>query len=170
MIAAGQGGHIVATASMAGIAPGWLPVHAPYSSAKAGVIGLMMNLALELEQHDIRTTSYCPGAVASGMKFNNEFYRPDRFGGPKEDGEIKIKSTSTIHTDLRFYRPRDVAPIVLNAVRNNRPLVFDHAEQREHFIRTYSSVVEACYDDIEAWEREHGQPEVNPHGPELRDF
>ena len=35
MIAAG-GGHICATASMAGLLPGWIPVHVPYSAAKAG--------------------------------------------------------------------------------------------------------------------------------------
>ena len=62
MIAAG-GGHICATASMAGLLPGWIPVHVPYSAAKAGIIGLMMNLALEMKEHNIYTTSYCPGGV-----------------------------------------------------------------------------------------------------------
>jgi hypothetical protein len=57
--------------------------------------------------------------------------------------------------------------MVLRAVRNNRPFVFDHAEQRRFFRETYSSVVEACYDDIDAWEREHGTPEANPQGPML---
>jgi hypothetical protein len=45
--------------------------------------------------------------------------------------------------------------------------VFDHAEQRKNFRETYSSVVEACYDDIDAWEREHGVPAANPHGAKL---
>ena len=56
---------------------------------------------------------------------------------------------------------------VLDAVKNNRAFVFDHPEQRIHFRETYSGIVEACYDDIDAWEREHGTPESNPHGAKL---
>lgn len=165
MIAAG-GGHICATASMAGLLPGWIPVHAPYSAAKAGIIGLMMNVALELKEHNVFTTSYCPGGVATGMKANNATYRPARFGGPGQ-GEVAITEASKEHTSMNFYTPDAIAPIVLNAVRNNRPFVFDHAEQRRNFRETYSSVVEACYDDIDAWEREHGLPAANPHGAKL---
>ena len=62
---AAREGHVVATASMAGLLPGWIPVHVPYSAAKAGIIGLMMNLALEMEDYNVHTTSYCPGGVAT---------------------------------------------------------------------------------------------------------
>lgn len=163
---AAREGHIIATASMAGLLPGWIPVHAPYSAAKAGIIGLMMNLALELREFNIHTTSYCPGGVASGMKENNARYRPARFGGPAQ-GAVHITEASKGHTSMNFYTPAAIAPMVLNAVRNNRPFVFDHPEQRRFFRETYSNVVEACYDDIDAWEREHGKPEVNPTGARL---
>ena len=53
---------------------------------------------------------------------------------------------------MAFYKPESIAPIVLNAVRNNRPFVFDHADQRRFFRETYADVVEACYDDIDAYE------------------
>jgi NAD(P)-dependent dehydrogenase (short-subunit alcohol dehydrogenase family) len=152
-------GHIVATASMAGLLPGWIPVHVPYSAAKMGIIGFMMNVALELKEFNIHTTSYCPGGVATGMKVNNPRYRPARFGGPKT-GEVNIPEASFKDNPLAFYSPDGIAPIVLRAVRNNRPFVFDHADQRRLFRETYSSVVEACYDDIEAYEREVGKPMV----------
>lgn len=160
-------GHLCATASIAGLLPGWVPHHAPYSAAKAGIIGLMLNLGLELKEYNIHTTTYCPGGVATGMKDNNARYRPARFGGPGE-GEVHIgESNEEAQSSLKFYLPEAVAPIVLNAVRNNRPFAFDHAEQRRLFRETYSSVVEACYDDIEVWEKEHGLPEANPHGARL---
>lgn len=168
MIAAG-GGHLCATASMAGLLPGWIPAHVPYSAAKAGIIALMMNLQLEVRKHHVFTTSYCPGAVASGMKDNNGRYRPARFGGPAKEAALQFAGGDTTHSDLRFYRPEDIAPIVLNAVRKNRPFVFDHADQRRFFRQTYSDVVEACYDDIAAWEQEHGIPEGNPTGASLID-
>ena len=166
MIAAG-GGHICATASMAGLLPGWIPAHVPYSAAKAGIIALMMNLQMEIREHQVFTTSYCPGAVATGMKDNNGRYRPERFGGPEPVTSVQFSTSDTTHSDLRFYKPRDIAPIVLNAVENNRPFVFDHADQRRLFRETYASVVEACYDDIEAWEDSHGIPESNPTGASL---
>lgn len=168
MITAGQGGHICATSSMAGLLPGWIPVHTPYSAAKAGIIGLMMNLAMELKRHDIFTTSYCPGAVASGMKDNNGSYRPQRYGGPEEKASVTFATKDTTHSALAFYRPEDIAPMVLNAVRHNRPFIFDHADQRRFFRETYSAVVEACYDDSDAWEAEHGTPEPNPTGASLQ--
>ena len=165
MIAAG-GGHVCATASMAGLLPGWIPVHVPYSAAKAGIIGFTMNLGLEMREHNVFTTSYCPGGVASGMKANNATYRPQKFGGPGE-GEVVITEASKEHTSMAFFAPEDVAPMVLDAVRNNRSFAFDHPEQRAEFRRTYAQVVEACYDATEAWEAEHGRPEANPHGASL---
>jgi NAD(P)-dependent dehydrogenase (short-subunit alcohol dehydrogenase family) len=166
MVAAG-GGHICATASMAGLLPGWLPEHVPYSAAKAGIIGMMMNLALELKPHNVFTTSYCPGGVASGMKANNGAYRPARFGGPEDVAEVQFTGNSTTHSALAFYHPEDVAPMVLDAVRHNRSFAFDHADQRRFFRETYAQVVEACYDASEAWEREHGLPPANPTGADL---
>jgi hypothetical protein len=93
-------------------------------------------------------------------------YRPARFGGPGQ-GEVHVGDESAQVSGLTFFSPEAVAPMVLQAVRNNRPFVFDHPEQRIHFRETYSSVVEACYDDAEAWEREHGVPDANPHGAKL---
>jgi len=167
MIAA-TGGHICATASIAGLMPGWIPQHTPYSAAKAGVIGLMMNVQIELQQYNIHTTSYCPGGVATGMRVNNARYRPARYGGAGEQ-EVHLGEENRGQSSLRFYHPEDVAPMVLNAVRNNRPFVFDHPDQQPLFRQTYAGIVDACYEDAAKWFREHGEPPVNPHGADLVD-
>ena len=168
MIAAG-GGHICATASMAGLLPGWMPVHVPYSAAKMGIIGMMMNLGIEMRPHNVFTTSYCPGGVASGMKANNGAYRPKKFGGPEPVAEVQFAGGDKTHASMAFYRPEDIAPIVLNAVKRNRSFAFDHAEQRALFAQTYASIVEACYDDLDEWQREYGVPTGNPYGADLID-
>jgi NAD(P)-dependent dehydrogenase (short-subunit alcohol dehydrogenase family) len=160
-------GHICATASMAGLLPGWIPEHVPYSAAKAGIIGMMMNLALELKPYNIHTTSYCPGGVASGMKVNNGRYRPDRFGGPIAVAEVHFTGNSNVHSGPKFFHPEAVAPMVLDGVRNNQAFVFDHPDQRRLFRETYADVVEACYDLADAWEQTHGLPPANPTGAEL---
>ena len=165
MMEAGEG-HICATASMAGLLPGWIPSHVPYSAAKAGIIGLMMNVALELKPYNIHTTSYCPGGVASQMKANNARYRPEKFGGPGE-GEVHVGEVNHEQTSLAFFHPSAVAPMVLDAVTHNRAFVFDHPEQRDLFRQTYADVVEQCYDAADAWERDHGRPAANPTGAKL---
>lgn len=147
MIEAG-GGHICATASTAGLLPGWIPVHVPYSAAKMGVIGLMMNLALEMKQFNVGTTIYCPGGVVTGMKENNSRYRPARFGGPSESA-VHIPDDSFKGKQIVFLTPDEIAPLVLRAVRHNRPFVFDHPEQLANFRETYASIVEACYIEAE---------------------
>lgn len=159
-------GHICATSSMAGLLPGWIINHVPYSAAKAGIIGLMMNLAMELKPYNIHTTSYCPGGVASGMKANNGRYRPDRFGGPEAAADVQFHGEEG-HSALDFFHPEDVAPMVLDAVRANRAFVFDHPEQRQFFRETYADVVESCYDAADAWEARRGRPNANPLGADL---
>jgi NAD(P)-dependent dehydrogenase (short-subunit alcohol dehydrogenase family) len=158
MVAAGEG-HVIATSSMAGLLPGWVPVHTVYSAAKMGIIGLMMNLALEMKQHGVNFTTYCPGGVETGMGSRNSQYRPARFGGPSE-AKVHVPKASFKGNPIPMYPPDSIAPIVMRAVRNNRPFVFDHAEQRRDFRETYAKIIEACYDDIEAYEQEHGMPPV----------
>ncbi|NBN89737.1 MAG: SDR family oxidoreductase [Actinobacteria bacterium] len=65
MIAAGNGGCIVGTASVAGVMGGLGP-HA-YAMAKAGVIGLARSAASELAGHRIRSNSIAPGSIPTGM-------------------------------------------------------------------------------------------------------
>jgi NAD(P)-dependent dehydrogenase (short-subunit alcohol dehydrogenase family) len=154
MIEAG-GGHITATASMAGLVPTLVPVHSAYSAAKMGVIGFIRNMQLEVEQHGVSTTIYCPGGVLNGMRDHNAKYRPERFGGPSDE-RMQVPHASFKDNRLRFYTPDEVAPLVLRAVQRNRPFVFDHSEQRAAFREQYADLVEACFDDVDQWEQEHG--------------
>lgn len=151
MIAANEG-HVVATASIAGMLPAWIPYHAPYSAAKMGIIGMMLNISIELREHNIFTTTYCPGGVATGLKDNNERYRPARFGGPGP-GPMRMPHGSGPE-NLTFLQPEAIAPMVLRAIRNNRRIVFDHSEQRQLWIETYQSIVLEAFDDVLQYEQE----------------
>jgi NAD(P)-dependent dehydrogenase (short-subunit alcohol dehydrogenase family) len=154
MIAAKQG-HIVATASMAGMLPAWIPYHAPYSAAKMGIIGMMLNLSIELGEHNIYTTTYCPGGVATGMKDNNERYRPARFGGPGP-GPVRVPEGFMHENITTFLPPSVIAPMVLRAIKNNRRIVFDHSDQRKVWIDTYQRIVLEAFDDVLKYEQETG--------------
>jgi meso-butanediol dehydrogenase/(S,S)-butanediol dehydrogenase/diacetyl reductase len=67
MIAAGRGGAIVNTASMAG-KRGAAPFLAHYVASKFAVVGLTQAMAAELAPHGIRVNCVCPGYVATGMQ------------------------------------------------------------------------------------------------------
>ena len=64
-----QGGAIVNVASIAarkGIPPGAEGSSGPYAVAKAGVMALTRQLALELGPHGVRANCVAPGVIASG--------------------------------------------------------------------------------------------------------
>jgi NAD(P)-dependent dehydrogenase (short-subunit alcohol dehydrogenase family) len=65
LIAQGEGGAIITTASIAGLVGGGGPV--PYSAAKAAMISLTRSAAVELAPHNIRVNSVCPGAILTGI-------------------------------------------------------------------------------------------------------
>ena len=70
----GQGGVILATASIAGMVGGAGP-HA-YSAAKAAVINLIENVAAELGPHRIRVVGIAPGVISTPLLHRG---KPERY-------------------------------------------------------------------------------------------
>jgi NAD(P)-dependent dehydrogenase (short-subunit alcohol dehydrogenase family) len=65
MVAAGQGGSIICTASVAGLRSG---AGGPaYSASKAGVINLVAVSAQQLCESGVRVNALCPGLTETGM-------------------------------------------------------------------------------------------------------
>ena len=75
MIAAGRGGAIVNTASVAGLTGGGGPQ--AYSATKAGVISLTQSTAVELAEHRIRVNAICPGAIYTDLLHRGKPERTD---------------------------------------------------------------------------------------------
>ena len=147
-------GHFFATSSTAGLMPSWIPYHAPYSGAKLGVVGLMLNLVTEARDNNVGATVLCPGGVLSGMKENNAKYRPARFGGPGE-GEVKVPA-NLAHKggDIHFRPAEEVGDLVVKAVKDNRPMIVSDGAMRKIFRETYVKLVEEAFDYIDAFEKE----------------
>lgn len=148
---ASRDGHVFATASSAGLLPSMVPYHAPYSAAKLGVIGMMLNLRIEAAEYGVGCTVLCPGGVESGMKDNNARYRPDRFGGPGEGG-VTLPEGFFQQVKLQFRPAEEVARMCLQAVCNDRPLVITDGAMRSVFQETYVDMVMSAFDDVDAFD------------------
>jgi len=87
-------GHIVNTASMAGLVPS--PGSASYTATKHAVAALSMVLRLEAERHNVQVSVLCPGAIRTPILAGGEFGRVSGFS----DEEL-----------LKFWEPfRPMAP------------------------------------------------------------
>jgi NAD(P)-dependent dehydrogenase (short-subunit alcohol dehydrogenase family) len=115
MVARGEGGHLVVTASLAGyLATPNLPA---YSTTKAGVLMLAQCLAGELRPAGIGVSAICPGAVHTNIT------RTARFAGATPEQEEIRRSRATAAYRRRGYPPEKVARAVLKAVSENRLVV-----------------------------------------------
>ncbi len=81
--AQGEGGHIIANASMAGLTP--VPHGGVYSVQKSAVVAIMESLFSELRDEGIGASVVCPGMTRTNIGETLKL-RPDRFG----DHGIKV--------------------------------------------------------------------------------
>lgn len=117
-------GHIVSTASMSGLLPH--PGTIIYTTAKAGVIGMMESLRSELEPHGIGVSAFCPGPVQSDIASSGET-RPPEYGetGYAESDKRRQQGGNLQH----LFKPADeVGERVIEGVRNNELFLLTHSE------------------------------------------
>jgi NAD(P)-dependent dehydrogenase (short-subunit alcohol dehydrogenase family) len=71
-MAARRSGHLVATASMAGLLPS--AGSTVYGATKHGVVGLCRSLRIEAREHGVRVTALCPGVIRTAILVNAGTY------------------------------------------------------------------------------------------------
>jgi NAD(P)-dependent dehydrogenase (short-subunit alcohol dehydrogenase family) len=137
----GEGGHIVNTASVAGIVNA-RQGFAPYPASKFAVVAMSEGLALELQPLGIGVTVLCPGWVRTRI-MESARNRPERYGpNPVSNAASPVAAqfAELVRTGMD---PRDVASRVLAAIRDNERYVFTHPEMRgaaeERFRRILSA-------------------------------
>jgi SDR family mycofactocin-dependent oxidoreductase len=101
IIAGGRGGSIILTSSM--VAMMGTPNIAHYSAAKAGLIGFMQSLAVELADQSIRVNTVHPTTVRTPMIINDptfKQFRPDLESPTLEDFEVAARTMNRLPTAL----------------------------------------------------------------------
>jgi NAD(P)-dependent dehydrogenase (short-subunit alcohol dehydrogenase family) len=134
-----QGGHIVNTASMAGlVGMQWLGI---YSAAKFAVVGLSEALHRELKPHGIGVSVVCPMIVATGINQNSARLRPEELRNPGGDFVPADSAMvgGTIEAD-------EVARRVLRGIERGDLYVLTHPEQRE-ILRRRAAKLDAMFEE-----------------------
>ena len=124
IIAHGEGGHIVNTASLAGLTAG--PGLGVYNTTKFAVVGLSETMRAELAAHEIGVSVLCPGFVKTHI-FTSERNRPDT---------LRARSDAVEPLDLAAYErfmegmldPAIVGDMTLHAIQQNEAYILTHPE------------------------------------------
>ncbi len=123
----GEGGHIVNTASMAGMNSGH--GFSPYSASKFAVVNMSEGLAKEVAPLGIGVTVLCPGFVRTRISGSGR-NRPQRYGPmpiPNPESAAGKLVARLAELGRAGLDPSEVAAQVLTAIRENELYVFTHS-------------------------------------------
>jgi len=126
----GEGGHIVNTASMAGMNSGL--GFSPYAASKFAVVAMSEGLAAQLKPLGIGVSVLCPSYVRTRIGESGR-NRPGRYGPvpPLDPASPAAAMVAEIGRRLQAgLDPSDVAARVLAAIRNDELYVFTHPAMR----------------------------------------
>jgi NAD(P)-dependent dehydrogenase (short-subunit alcohol dehydrogenase family) len=110
-----RSGHIVNTASLAGLLPA--PGLTPYAMTKHAVVGLSLSLRAEAAAYGVRVTAVCPGFVDTPILDKGG---PDDL--PKPPGSEHWREMAR-HYQPRLYRADQLARDIVSGIDRNTALV-----------------------------------------------
>lgn len=141
LIEQGHGGHIMNTASMAGlIGMQWLGV---YSASKFAVVGLTEALRRELAPKRIGVSVLCPMMVDTKMTGNS---LPVRTGDLRGQNETPAPGAESFVGNI--ISPDEVAVRSVRGIERNDLYILTHLEQREILRRRAARIDSSFGDDV----------------------
>jgi NAD(P)-dependent dehydrogenase (short-subunit alcohol dehydrogenase family) len=126
----GEGGHIVNTASMAGIVPLPLPGLGAYQTAKFAVRGFTESLRNSLAPHGIGVSCLFPGGTRT---------RIIEAGAADEAARVAARQMTASWMD-----PVELGAQVIESIRTNAPYILTHSEFREE-VRELYGMLDAAF-------------------------
>lgn len=138
MVAAGEGGHVVNTASFAGLVPN--TGLGAYCVTKYGVVALSECLARDLRNEGIGVSVLCPMQVETGIMANSARSRPVEFGGPSSVAAPAAepgRQTGTVGSSIS---PVVVAERVVQAIKQDELYILTHPESRGFIRRRFERI------------------------------
>jgi NAD(P)-dependent dehydrogenase (short-subunit alcohol dehydrogenase family) len=129
MVAGGQGGHVVNTASMAGHFSS--PNTGVYNVSKFAVVGLTESLSRDLKDSGIGVSCLSPGQVETNLFFGYK----DKPAAYASDKPV----TFTRRAGANVQPPEKVAEIVIAGIEEGRMHIFPHPDESRKIIEVRSA-------------------------------
>jgi NAD(P)-dependent dehydrogenase (short-subunit alcohol dehydrogenase family) len=145
----GEGGHIVNTASMAGMNGGL--GFSPYTATKFAVVAMSEGLAIQLKPHGIGVSVLCPSFVRTRIGESGRSRQP-RYGETRPldpaspSGQMFAELARRIEAGLE---PSDIAARVLSAISEDELYVFTHPNMRAEVDARFAAI-QAAMDRVTA--------------------
>jgi NAD(P)-dependent dehydrogenase (short-subunit alcohol dehydrogenase family) len=127
----GEGGHIVNTASMAGMVSGM--GFSPYVATKFAVVAMSEGLSQQLKPYGIGVSVLCPEFVRTRIGESGR-NRPPRYGAtpPLDPASPAAALVADLAARIEAgIEPANVAQRVLAAIRNDELYIFTHPNMRQ---------------------------------------
>ena len=139
----GEGGHIVNTASMAGMQTGL--GFSPYGATKFAVVSMSEGLRLQLKPHGIGVSVLCPSFVRTRIGESGR-NRPKRYGEsrPLDPANPAAAMVAEIARQIEAgLDPATVAERVLEAIRRDELYIFTHPGMRAQAEPRFDAILAA---------------------------
>jgi NAD(P)-dependent dehydrogenase (short-subunit alcohol dehydrogenase family) len=136
----GEGGHIINTASMAGmISP---PGMEPYTATKFAVVAMSEGWQGQLAPLNIGVSVLCPGFVKTRIHESNRA-RQDKYGGTSDADAFGNGPSEAAQMVLNGIDAGIVGKRVLEAVQNNELYIFTHPEMKAFVEARFNNILAA---------------------------
>ncbi len=142
MVAQAQGGHVLFTASFAGLVPN--RDLGPYCVTKFGVVALAECLRKDVREHGIGVSVLAPMRVTTRIDYSKR-NRPQAFGGPSDEGIYSEEELAALSGREIAVEP--VAELILDGIRRDEMFIHTHHEARE-FVRRRWERIDAAFDPL----------------------
>jgi len=139
----GEGGHIVNTASMAGMQGGL--GFSPYGASKFAVVSMSEGLNMQLKPHGIGVSVLCPSFVRTRIGESGR-NRPERYGRPQplDPASPAAAMVAEIARNIDAgLEPDAVAARVLTAIRQDQLYIFTHPGMRAEVEQRFAAILAA---------------------------
>ncbi|MDW7652020.1 MAG: SDR family oxidoreductase [Bacillota bacterium] len=104
-------GHIINTASLAGLIPGGLTTS--YSSSKHAVVGFSLSLRSEAKQYGIKVSTLCPGYLRTNIQ--NTTLNVSEY--------LNSEKNKKMNQSMNFLTPDDCIGQIMSGVKKNKGII-----------------------------------------------
>ncbi|MEE8414014.1 MAG: SDR family NAD(P)-dependent oxidoreductase [Dehalococcoidales bacterium] len=140
----GEGGHVIATSSTAGIFV--VGSNGIYNTSKFAVSAMMETLATDLQGTGVGASALYPGPTTTNLGVSSRANRPERLRNESEPPPRDRPRRTPVDTSV-YMDPVEIGERVLRAVKRNDLFIITHPEFRDGIVARNEALLRAVPDE-----------------------